>query len=136
VSRPQLTPRAAVGWGLLTPETEDLSALTTSGTDPTVLAFALLTPARGGDPVAYEVLNLPEPVTYVYRAGGADPRGLVNQALDDVGFAPAELHAATSGDLTAPHRQDAATSPLTRALVTTIPHDPAWPAQLADLLAS
>jgi hypothetical protein len=134
--QPQLTPRAAVGWGLLTPETEDLSALTTSGTDPTVLAFALLTPARGGDPVAYEVLNLPEPVTYVYRAGGADPRGLVNQALDDVGFAPAELHAATSGDLTAPHRRDAATSPLTRALVTTIPHDPAWPTQLADLLAS
>ena len=134
--QPQLTPRAAVGWGLLTPETEDLSALTTSGTDPTILAFALLTPARGGDPVAYEVLNLPEPVTYVYRAGGADPRDLVNQALDDVGFAPAELHAAASGDLTAPHRRDAATSPLTRALVATVPHDPAWPAQLADLLAS
>ena len=132
----QMSPRADVRWGLLIPETEDLSALTTAGTDPTVLAFALLTPARGGDPVAYEVLNLPEPVTYVYRAGGADPRGLVNQALDDVGFAPAELHAATSGDLTAPHRQDAATSPLTRALVATVPHDPAWPAQLADLLAS
>jgi hypothetical protein len=134
--QPQLTPRAAVGWGLLTPETEDLSALTASGTDPTILAFALLTPARGGDPVAYEVLNLPEPVTYVYRAGGADPRDLVNQALDDVGFAPAELHAAASGDLTAPHRRDAGTSPLTRALVATVPHDPAWPAQLADLLAS
>ena len=134
--QPQLTPRAAAGWGLLTPETEDLSALTTSGTDPTVLAFALLTPARGGDPVAYEVLNLPEPVTYVYRAGGADPRDLVNQALDDVGFAPAELHAATSGDLTAPHRRDAATSPLTQALVAAIPHDPTWPAQLAGLLAS
>jgi hypothetical protein len=132
----QMSPRADVSWGLLTPETEDLSALTTAGTDPTVLAFALLTPARGGDPVAYEVLNLPEPVTYIYRAGGADPRDLVNQALDDVGFAPAELHAATSGDLAAPHRQDAETSPLTRALVATVPHDPAWPAQLADLLAS
>jgi len=132
----QMSPRAGVSWGLLTPETEDLSALTTAGTDPTVLAFALLTPARGGDPVAYEVLNLPAPVTYVYRVGGPDPRAGVNQALDDAGFAPAELHAATSGDLTAPHRRDAATSPLTRALVTTIPHDPAWPAQLADLLAS
>jgi hypothetical protein len=132
----QMSPRADVGWGLLIPETEDLSALTTAGTDPTVLAFALLTPARGGDPVAYEVLNLPAPVTYVYRVGGLDPRARVNQALDDVGFAPAELHAATSGDLTAPYRRDAATSPLTRALVTTIPHDPAWPAQLADLLAS
>ena len=132
----QMSPRADVSWGLLTPETEDLSALTTAGTDPTVLAFALLTPARGGDPVAYEVLNLPAPVTYVYRVGGPDPRAGVNRALDDAGFAPAELRAATSGDLTAPHRQDAATSPLTRALVATIPHDPAWPAQLADLLAS
>jgi hypothetical protein len=132
----QMSPRAGVSWGLLIPETEDLSALTTAGTDPTVLAFALLTPAHGGDPVAYEVLNLPEPVTYVYRVGGLDPRAGVNQALDDVGFAPAELHAATSGDLTAPHRRDAATSPLTRGLVTTIPHDPAWPAQLAGLLAS
>ena len=75
-----------------------------------MLAFALLTPARGGDPVAYEVLNLPEPVTYVYRAGGPDPRALVNQALDDAGFATAEIHAAASGDLAAAHRQDAATA--------------------------
>jgi hypothetical protein len=132
----QMTPRADVSRGLLTPETEDLSALTTSGTDPTVLAFALLTPVRGGDPVAYEVLNLPEPVTYVYRAGGPDPRTLVNQALDDAGFAPADLHATTSGDLEAAHRQDAAASPLARALVTTIPHDSAWPTRLADLLAT
>ena len=130
-----MTPRADVRHGLLTPETEDLAALSTSGADPTVLAFALLTPARGGDPVAYEVLNLPEPVTYVYRAGAPDPRGLINQALDDAGFAPAEVHAATSGDLTAAHRQDAATSPLTRALIGTIPHDPAWSTRLADLLA-
>ena len=69
-----MTPRADVRHGLLTPETEDLAALTTSGDDPTVLAFALLSPARGGDLVAYEVLNLPEPATYVYRAGGPDPR--------------------------------------------------------------
>jgi hypothetical protein len=131
-----MTPRADVRYGLLTPETEDLAALTTSGADPTVLAFALLTPARGGDPVAYEVLNLPDPVTHVYRAGGADPRALINQALDDAGFAPAEVSAATSGDLTAPHRQDAAASPLTRALVATVPHDPTWPTHLAGLLAS
>ena len=113
----QMTPRADVRRGLLTPETQDLAALTTSGDDPTVLAFALLCPARGGDLVAYEVLNLPEPVTYVYRAGGPDPRALVNQALDEIGFAPAAIHAAASGDLAAPHRQDAATSPLARALV-------------------
>jgi hypothetical protein len=130
-----MTPRADVRYGLLTPETDDLAALTTAGADPTVLAFALLTPARGGDPVAYEVLNRPEPATYVYRAPGTDPRALVNQALDAAGFAPAELHAATSGDLAAPHRRDATTSPLARALVATVAHDPAWQTRLADLLA-
>jgi hypothetical protein len=129
-----MTARPDVRYGLLTPETDDPAALTASGADPTVLAFALLTPARGGDPVAYEVLNRPEPATYVYRAPGADPRALVNQALDAVGFAAAELHAATSGDLAAPHRQDAATSPLARALVATVAHDAAWPTRLADLL--
>jgi hypothetical protein len=129
------TPRADVRYGLLTPETEDLAALTTSGPQPTVLAFALLTPARGGDPVAYEALNLPEPVTYVYRAGGPDPRALVNQALDDAGFAAARIHAAAAGDLTAAQRQDAVTSPLARALVATVARDPAWSARLTDLLA-
>src|SRR6185437_14334781 len=43
--------------GRLTPATEDLSALTAAGDDPTVLAFCL--GSRGGR-VAYEVLNLPE----------------------------------------------------------------------------
>jgi hypothetical protein len=128
-----MTPRADVHYGLLTPETEDLAALTTAGADPTVLAFALLTPAHGGDPVVYEVLNLPEPVTYVYRAGGADPRALVNQALDDAGFAAAEIHAAASGDLKASRRQDTA-SPLVGALATTVARDHAWPSRLADLL--
>ncbi len=136
----QMTPRADVRRGLLTPETQDLAALTTSGDDPTVLAFALLcparppSPARGGDLVAYEVLNLPEPVTYVYQSGGPDPRALVNQALDEIGFAPAAIHAAASGDLAAPHRQDAATSPLVRALVAEVSHDANWPQQLAAML--
>jgi hypothetical protein len=131
---PPMTPRPDVRYGLLTPETEDLAALTTSGPGPTVLAFALLTQARGGDPVAYEVLNLPEPVTYVYRAGGHDPRALVNQALDDAGFAAAEIRAAAAGDLTAARRPDAATSPLARALVATVGRDPGWSARLMDLL--
>ena len=69
---------ADVRYGLLTPETEDLAALTTSGAQPTVLAFALLTAAQ---------------------------------------------------------RQDAATSPLTRALVATVARDPAWSARLTGLLA-
>jgi len=134
--QPHMTPRPDVRRGLLIPETEDLAALTTSGADPTILAFALLTPASGGDPVAYTVLNLPAPVTYVYRAGGANPRAAVNQALDDAGFAAAELHAAASGDLTAAARQDATASFLASALISTIRHDPAWSAQLADILAS
>lgn len=132
--QPPMIPRADVRRGVLTPQTEDLAALTVSGADPTVLAFALLTPARGGGPVAYEVLNLPEQVTYVYRAGGPDPRALINQALDDVGFAPAEIHAATSGDLTALHRQDAAASPLAPALVATVKHDATWAQQVVGLL--
>lgn len=127
--------RANVQRGLLTPETEDLGALTVSGADPTVVAFALLCPAGGGDPVAYEVLNLAEPVSYVYRAGGPDPRALVNQALDDAGFAPAGLHAAAAGDLGAARRQDASASPLARALIAEISHDAAWPERLDGLLA-
>ena len=127
--------RASVRQGRLTPETEDLRALTVSGTDPTVRAFALLCPAGGGDPVAYEVLNLAEPVSYVYRAGGPDPRALVNQALDDAGFAPAGLHAAAAGDLGAARRRDAAASPLARALIAELSHDAAWPERLDGLLA-
>ena len=130
-----MTQRADLPYGLLIPEPADLAALTTSGANPTVLAFALLTPARGGGPVAYEVLNLAEPATHVYRAGGPDPRAQINQALDDAGFAPEEIHAAASGDLAAPNRQDAATSPLTRALMAQVPHDATWPARLAELLA-
>jgi hypothetical protein len=71
----------------------------------------------------------------VYRAPGPDPRALVNQALDDAGFAPAEVHAAAAGDLTAAYRRDAASSPLARALVTTVSHDASWSARLTDLLA-
>ena len=132
----QMAPRANVRRGLLTPETEDLAALTTSGADPTVLAFALVTPSHGADPVAYVVLNLPEPDTYVYRAGGPSPRAAVNQALDDAGFAAAELHATASGDLTAGYRHDAGSSPLARALVAAVPHDAGWLDQLIGLLTA
>jgi hypothetical protein len=91
--------------GRLTPATEDLRALTASGEDPTVLAFAL--GSRPGR-VVYEVLNQPEPMTFVYRAD----TGPLNRALDDAGFRPAALH---------PDAQ--------------LPHDPDWPARLAELLA-
>ena len=128
-------PPAWAGRGPLIPETEDLAGLTVSGSGPTVLAFALLVPGRGGDPVVYEALNQPEARTYAYRAGGPDPRARVNQALDDAGFAVGELRDAGSGDLTAAYRQDAAASPLGRALVAVIEHDDSWTAQVGQLLA-
>jgi hypothetical protein len=74
-----MAPRPDVTRGLLTPATEDLSALATTGDSPTVLAFAL---ARGPGQVVYEVLNLPDPVTCVFPGELA----AVNRALDNAGF--------------------------------------------------
>jgi len=125
--------RADVSRGRLIPATEDLSALTATGEDPTVLAFVL--GYRSGL-VVYEVLNQPEPVTYAYRPDGAeagDGLGAVNRALDDAGFRPAALHAE---GLTAAYRPDARTSPLARWLAGQIPHDEQWPARLAALLTA
>ena len=101
-----MAPRPDVTRGRLTPATEDMSALTASGADPTVLAFAL--GARPGR-VVYEVLNQPEPLTYVYQA---DDAAAVNRALDDAGFRPAAVHPCG-----------------------TVPHDAHWPARIAGLLA-
>lgn len=107
-----LRPMAArpdVTRGLLTPATEDLSALTVTGESPTVLAFVL---AQGPGGVAYEVLNRPEPVTYVFRGELA----AVNRALDDAGFDP---------------------GPLASRLVPggQVPHDERWADRIAALLA-
>jgi hypothetical protein len=103
--------RPDVTRGLLTPAAEDLSALAVTGENPTVLAFAL---AAGPGGVAYEVLNRPEPATYVFRG---DPAA-VNRALDDAGFDPAAL-AASPG--LAPAGQ--------------VPHDAAWAGRIAALLS-
>jgi hypothetical protein len=124
-----MVPRADVTRGRLTPATEDLSALTATGDDPTVLAFVL---GRRTDLVLYEVLNQREPMTYAYRPDG-DGFAAVNRALDDVGFQPAALHAE---GLTAAYRPDAGTSPLTRWLAGQIQHDGQWAARLAGLLAA
>jgi len=114
----------------LTPATEDLSALTASGDDPTVLAFALgACPGR----VVYEELNQPEPMTFVYRAEGADALAAINRALDDVGFQVAALHAE---GLTAPARPTALPTVLTSALIAQVPHDANWPARIAELLSA
>jgi hypothetical protein len=107
--RPMAT-RPDVSRGLLTPATEDLSALTVTGESPTVLAFALA-PGPGG--VAYEVLNRPEPVTCVFRG----ELGAVNQALDGAGFDPAAL-------------------PPELAPAGRVPHDPGWAGQVAGWLTS
>jgi hypothetical protein len=104
-----MTPRPDLTRGRMTPATEDLSALTTSGEDPTVLAFAL---GRRPGRVVYEVLNQPEPMTFVYRVDGADA---LNRALDDAGFQPAAVRVG------GPAGQ--------------VPHDAHWPARIAELLA-
>ncbi|HEX5298678.1 MAG TPA: hypothetical protein VFW50_16975 [Streptosporangiaceae bacterium] len=101
--------RPDVTRGLLTPATEDLSALAVTGESPTVLAFVL---AQGPGGVAYEVLNRPEPVTYVFRGELA----AVNQALDDAGFDPGAL-----ASRLVPGGQ--------------VPHDEQWPERIAALLA-
>jgi hypothetical protein len=124
----QMTPRADVRRGRLTPATEDLAALTTSGADPTVLAFALFSSARGR--VAYEVLNLPEPATFVYESDG-NARGVINRWLDDTGFQAAAVHAT---GLTAAARTDPSAALLARSLVAQVPHDEDWQRHIADLL--
>lgn len=102
--------RPDVTRGLLTPATEDPAALTVTGASPTVLAFAL---ASGSGGVAYEVLNQPEPATYVFRGDLA----AVNRALDDAGF-DAEALAASQG-----------LAPAGR-----VPHDAGWAGRIAALL--
>jgi hypothetical protein len=120
--------RANVNWGLLTPQTEDLSALTAAGADPTVLAFALgRTP---GNLAVYEALNIPEPMTFVYRADGDDGTAAINRALDNAGFAPAQAH--VSG-LTASPRPGPGSPVLASALVTTVPHNANWSDRITSL---
>ncbi len=101
--------RPDVTRGLLTPATEDLATLAVTGESPTVLAFVL---AQGPGGVAYEVLNRPEPATFVFRGELA----AVNRALDDAGFDPAAL--------------EPQLAPGGR-----VPHDERWPDRIAALLA-
>jgi len=129
-----MTPRADVTRGLLTPATEDLSALTLSGEEPTVLAFALGRRSDDGlaSLVLYEVLNQLEPLTYAYlpdTGSGTDELAAVNRCLDDVGFQPDAVHAE---GLTSTGGPDA--SPLARWLAAKVPHDDQWASRLGALL--
>jgi hypothetical protein len=121
--------RPNVTRGRLTPATEDTSALTATGEDPTVLAFALgIHPGR----VVYEVLNQPEPATFVYRVDGTDGLAEINRALDDAGFQAAAVHAE---GLTAPARQAGRPQALVASLAGQVPHGAQWPDQLSALLS-
>jgi hypothetical protein len=121
-ARPDVTRRR------LTPATEDLPALTATGEDPTVLAFCL--GSRGGR-VAYEVLNLPEPMTFVYRSDGPGGIGAVNRALDDVGFRAAAVHASGLGE---PSRAGAGQAELASAFIDRVAHDARWQDRIGELL--
>jgi hypothetical protein len=105
--------RPDVTRGCLTPATDDLAALTATGENPTVLAFVLgAAPGR----VVYEVLNQPEPMTFVYRA---DSFATINRALDDAGFQAAAVR--TAADRTG-------------GAADQVPHDAGWPDRIAALL--
>jgi hypothetical protein len=123
-----MAPRADVTRGRLTPATEDLSALTATGEDPTVLAFVLGSQAGL---VVYEVLNQAAPATFVYRADGAGGLAAINRALDDAGFQAAAVHAE---GLAAPDRPAARPQLLTSSLAGQVRHDAQWPDRIAELL--
>lgn len=107
----QMTKRPDVTRGRLIPAGDDLSALTAIGDDPTVLGFVL---ASTPDRVVFEVLNLADPPTLVFRSAGPDSAGVINRALVDSGF---KSPAAVLADL----------------FVGQVPHDENWSSQLATL---
>lgn len=128
----QMSTRPNLTRGTLTPASEDLSALRIGGEEPTVLAFALASvPGR----VVFEVLNLAEPPTLVFRAAGSgwEATAVINRALVDSGFAPP---AAAKGGLTAPARRVGEPALLTELFVGLAPHDENWSVQLSSLLTS
>ncbi len=127
----QMSTRPNVERGRLTPASEDLSALTVSGEDPTVLAFLL---GRAGEFVVFEVLNSDERCTYLYRAPAPDGLTAVNRALDDCAFAVSAVHAEGLRSPAAVAGQPSAAF-LIGALAAAVPHGPQWESQIADALS-
>jgi len=124
----QMTQRPDMTRGRLTPATEDLAALTTSGDSPTVLAFVL---AAAGDLVVFEILNLPEPPTLVFRAAGPDGLAAVNRALVDSGF----TQPPPGSGLGAPARAAGQAGALADLLAGQVAHDGQWSSRLTALLS-
>jgi hypothetical protein len=124
-----MTPRPDLSHNTLIPATEDLSALTATGEDPTVLSFILVNaPGR----VVFEVLNAEEPATLVFRAEGEGAVAVINRALVDSGFtAPTPAN----GGLTAPPRRVGEPELLSELLLGAAPHGEGWSSRLAALLA-
>lgn len=124
-----MTPRPNLTHNTLIPVTEDLSALTATGVDPTVLSFILVSvPGR----VVFEVLNATEPATLVFRSGGDESVAVINRALVDSGFtAPTSA----SGGLTVPPRRVGEPELLSELLLGSVEHGEGWAGQLAALLA-
>jgi hypothetical protein len=124
-----MTPRPDLTHNTLIPVSEDLSALTATGEDPTVLSFILVSaPGR----VVFEVLNAAEPATLVFRSGGDESVGVINRALVDSGFtAPTPA----SGGLTAPPRRVGEPALLSELLLGAVEHGDGWAGQMAALLA-
>lgn len=125
----QMTKRPDVTRGRLIPAGDDPSALTATGDDPTVLAFIL---ASAPHRVVFEVLNLAEPPTLVFRSEGQDGIGIINRALVDSGFKPP---APAGRGLSAPARQVGEPAVLADLFVGQVSHDGNWSGQLATLLA-
>lgn len=124
-----MAPRPDVSRGRLIPASEDLAALTVAGQDPTVLAFIL---AAAPGRVAFEVLNLPDQLTFVFRAPEPDGLAVINRALIDAGFQAPTADGAGPTFQARPSGQPAA---LADHLVGRVPHDGNWSRQIAVLLA-
>ena len=123
----QMSTRPDLTRGRLTPATEDLSALAVTGEDPTVLGFLLVSfPGR----IVFEILNVAEPATMVFRSESDGGLGVLNRALVDSGFKPPPA----DGGLIAPLRRVGEPAVLTDLLIAAIPHDDNWSAQLAAAL--
>jgi hypothetical protein len=123
-----MAPRPDVNRGRLTPASDDLAGLTVAGQDPTVLAFVLACTAGR---VAFEVLNLPDQQTLVFRAPRPDGLAVINRALVDAGF---QAPASGQPGLTSPARPGGQLAVLSDLLVGQVPHDANWSSQLAALL--